>query len=269
MPVGGSDWHNSRMSRPRIGSSDWEIAGGPAPSIAQRIGLLAGMGCVLAGDASGRLSGAILRRWRGPEFVDLDGWAPPDTPATRAAEAFLHESSSPEFIAHSHRCYYFSAIAYEHSTSKPDLDREALYLAVLMHDVGLFAPQLDSEHCFTVTGARHARRIADEFGWDRRRVDKVAAAITANLNPFVPAGFFGAEAHYFRVGGLIDVLAQGWKVHPDNARTIIERHPRDGFGADTARVIREEIHRNPGCRFACYGPAFPALVRATRFRGNG
>jgi hypothetical protein len=95
--------------------------------------------------------------------------------------------------------------------------------------------------------------------------DAVALAITTNLNPFVSLDRYGPVAHYLQAGGLVDVLAQQWRVHPDNLADILDRYPRDGFAQDTARLVRQEARRNPGCRFACFGPIFPTAVRWSSF----
>jgi hypothetical protein len=145
------------------------------------------------------------------------------------------------------------------------LDREALCVAALLHDTGLFDPDPDPQGCFTVVGAKKARQITAAAGWAAPRRDSVALAITTNLNPFVSARRYGPVAHWLREGGLIDVLAQQWAVNPDNLAEILNRHPRDGFAEDTARLVRQEARRNPGCRFACFGPIFPTAVRWSTF----
>ncbi|MGC4115770.1 MAG: hypothetical protein QM765_14450 [Myxococcales bacterium] len=201
--------------------------------------------------------------------VDLTAWAPPDTSAAREAEAFLREVSSGPSVEHSLRCYYFTAIQCELSGVSPvsgPIDREALFVAIALHDVGLFeSSRPPGEHCFTVGCAREARRIARKAGWDEARQDRAALAIMSNLNPSVPAEEFGVEAHYFSKGGLVDILAQEWKVHPDNLGEILAKHPRDGFKQDTAQVVARESKLNPGCRFSCLGPIFPTLVRLRSF----
>ncbi|TGD86535.1 hypothetical protein BayCH28_17240 [Mycolicibacterium sp. CH28] len=133
---------------------------------------------------------------------------------------------------------FFTAIRYELSGSPVGLDREALCVAALLHDTGLF---------------------------DAARQDAVALAITTNLDPFVSLDRYGPVAHYLQAGGLVDVLAQQWRVHPDNLADILDRYPRDGFAQDTARLVRQEARRNPGCRFACFGPIFPTAVRWSSF----
>lgn len=245
-------------SRPPVGSLEWEQLGGPPLAVRQRLALLAGTGVVLLGDAGSRLRWA-LKASRPPRRVDLSHWAPPRTDAVCAAEEHLRAVASAQMINHSYRTYYFTAIRYESSGQPGFLDREALYVAALLHDTGLFAA--DRQGCFTVAGARRARQITAGAGWETSRRDSVALAITTNLNPFVPERRYGPVAHWMRAGGLIDVLAEQWAVHPENLDEILTRYPRDGFAEDTARLVNQEARRNPGCRFACFGPIFPTAVR--------
>jgi hypothetical protein len=225
------------------------------------VGILAGMAAVIAADTMGRVGLAK----RAP-LVDLDPWAPPDTEAVRTAYDLASRALSPAYLEHSRRCVLFSAVAHAQLCPSEPVDLEALHVAVMLHDVGLFLPAEPGERCFTVTGARHARRLLEAAGWDLKRIDAVATAITANLNPFVSARTFGDLAHLFRVGGLIDVMAQGWKVHPDNLASILSAHPRGELGSETRALVKAEVARHPRCRFATFGPVFPALVARRTFR---
>ena len=247
--------------RPRVGSLEWEHAGGPPLSLAQQIGVLAGMGVVLASDTIGRTI-----RSHQPPLVDLNPWAPPDTAAVAAAYDLASSVLSPAYLEHSRRCVLFSAVAHAQLRHREPVDLEALHVAVMLHDVGLFLPAQPDEQCFTVTGARQARRLLESAGWGSRRIDSVVTAITANLNPFVSSRAYGSLAHVFRVGGLIDVLAQGWKVHPDNLAEILTHHPRGDLGPETHALVKDEVARHPRCRFATFGPVFPGLVARREFR---
>jgi hypothetical protein len=169
-------------------------------------------------------------------------------------------------VNHSLRTYYFSGIMYQLSGVKQPMDREALYVAALLHDVGLFqVSPPPTEHCFTVGGTREAGRIAKDAGWDEARQDRIAVAITTNLNAFVPLDEFGPEAHFMRVGGLVEVIAQEWKVHPENLAQILRQYPRKGFVEDALSHVEREVKQNPGGRFACLDPLFPMLVRRFHF----
>ena len=273
---GPGDGHGHGMSEsshtpPPVGTLQWERSGGPPLSFGQKLSLLGGAGAVVLMDLGPRLKW-LLSRWgvltagKLPEKIDLSAWAPPDTRAARDAENYLREVSSGPLINHSLRTYYFSGIMYELSGVRQSIDREALYVAAVLHDVGLFqASPPASEHCFSVGSAREARRIARDAGWDEARQDRIAEAITTNLNPFVPLDEFGPEAHFMSVGGLVEVIAQEWNVHPENVTELLNRFPREGFAAETIRRVRHEAKQNPGSRFACLNPMFTTMVRLTAF----
>lgn len=246
-----------------VGSTAWERAGGPPLSMAERLTLLRHASVVVAGDLFHRL----LWIPRPPRKIDLAAWAPPDSAAARQATGFLREGASAEVVSHSLRTWYFAGIQYELAASKPPLDREALYVAAVMHDACLTprTPPPPHEHCFTVACAREARRIAAAAGWDEARLDRMALAITSNLNGSVPLEQFGAEAHFLTAGGEVEVLAQEWKVHPENLAEILHRHPRTHMAEDLLPRVAAEAKRNPGCRFDCLNPLFPFMVRRSSF----
>lgn len=232
--------------------------------------MLGGAACLVALHYAGSARHALARRGVLPKRrvarVDLSAWTPPDSSAAREAERFLREVSSPEMVQHSFRTYYFSCAVYASRAERPPLDRETLFVAALLHDVGLFVREVPvGDHCFTVSSAREARRIAQRAGWDAAREDRMALAITTNLNPFVSAARYGSEAHFMRAGGLVEVLAQSWAVHPDTLAEILSRHPREGFAEDALSHVRSEVRRNPGCRFARLDPLFPFMVRRGGF----
>ena len=90
-------------------------------------------------------------------------------------------------------------------------------------------------------------------------------AITSNLNPAVPVDVYGAEAHFMSLGGRIEVLAEEWKVHPENLSEILARHPRGGLAKDALVHVAQERKRHPGCRFACLHPVFPLMLARSHF----
>jgi len=98
--------------------------------------------------------------------------------------------------------------------------------------------------------------------------DRMALAITTNINSFVSLEEFGPEAHFMSVGGLVEVIAQERKVHPENLADLLRRFPRDGFAPEAIRLIRQEVRRNPGGRFACLNPLFPMMVSRSAFSGE-
>jgi HD domain len=175
-PCDGHEHEQSASSHPPqpVGGIEWERAGGPPLSFGQRLSLIGGAGAVVLMDLGPRLLW-MLRRWGMPvagtlpEKIDLKAWVPPDTRAARDAEQYLQEISSGPMINHSLRTYYFSGIMYELSGLTQSIDKEALYVAAALHDVGLFQTSPPAnEHCFSVGSAREARRIATTQDGTRR-----------------------------------------------------------------------------------------------------
>ena len=100
----------------------------PAHSInclCARRGLLSAMACAgISPPPPGAAAGQ-----RAPAF-DF-----PDTPAAAAAEYYLYALSSPVMVRHCKRSYLFGKALADKARMKPDL--EALYVACLLHDLGL------------------------------------------------------------------------------------------------------------------------------------
>jgi hypothetical protein len=218
---------------------------------------------------------AVAKLWRRlfraapPQKLDLSRWRPPDSAIAREAERWVREVCTAPIVNHSFRAYYFAGAVYELSGAAEPLDREGLYVAALLHDVALARPRQATEQCFTVACAREARRLMTAAGWDPERQNRVALAIVSNLNVRVPLPRFGAEAHYFTRGGLVEVMALEWKLHPDNMAEILERYPRTGYREGILDHVSRERKLDPGGRFACLGPLFPMVVRRARFSCEG
>lgn len=248
-----------------VGGLEWEGAGGPPLTFGQKLSTLGGAAEVVLNHAASwvrwRLAGSPF-----PARVDLAKWEPPDSRIAKDAESFLREVSSREMVNHSLRTYWFSAVVYELRGAPPGLDRETLYVAAVLHDAFMSDRAcLETDHCFTVACAREARRLAKAAGWDEARENRAALAITTNLNAFVPEEEYGPEAHFMRAGGGIDILAQEWKLHPENLSEILARCPRDGFGENADKYIQREVKQHPGSRFACLNPLFPIMMKRARF----
>ena len=166
------------MSRtPVVGSLEWERAGGPPLTFAQKLSQLGGAAVVLASHFSQKWWWQLGLPRRAPRQLGEEVFAPPDSRTARRAEEQLRAVSSPQMVNHSLRVYAFAMLLHELDGARVSLDREALYVAALLHDVGLFdAVPAAGEHCFTVSCARVARRVTGEDGWTEARRDRVAPA---------------------------------------------------------------------------------------------
>ncbi len=224
----------------KIGSLEWERANGPPLTVPQRLAVLAAAGRVLIAH--------FVARWGRPAKVDLSAWAPPDSSVAREAEAFMREVSTPYMVNHSVRTYWFAAVMYELSARKPPIDREALYVAALLHDVGFREPRPGGDGCFTIASAREARRITAT--WPEARRDLVASAITANPSPNVPLAM-GAEAHFMSTGA-------AWRCSLSGGGSIPRTPPRSWPGRRVTASRATAPHTYGGRRSSIRAAASPA-----------
>ncbi|MGA9286686.1 MAG: hypothetical protein WBV85_14720 [Solirubrobacteraceae bacterium] len=132
-------------------------------------------------------------------------------------------------------------------------DAELLYLACMLHDLGLTEKHWGHDahaKCFAVEGARAAHALVHAGGASEERARKVAEAITLHLNVNVPARL-GAEANLLSKGVSLDVV--GRRLHqiaPSTALEVNKRWPRDGFASELAASTTKQARMRPGSRSA-------------------
>lgn len=179
--------------------------------------------------------------------IDLETILPPDGIVARAAETLAAEVSAPWLFNHSARAYLWARLL------QPDLrfDDEAVYVALMLHDLGLtpaFADTSGEEVCFTRPAAREAHRLTVSHGWNDRRARLVADAIALHLNVVV-GDDHGPEARMVRSGSGADVAGLGLGPLPRPVReAVVHRHPRLNLKTRMTEVLDAEAARTPCCR---------------------
>jgi hypothetical protein len=208
---------------------------------------------LVAQGVSARLT-QLPSQWRSKilgEHSSYDTPSPPDSALARAAEERARELSSPGLYAHCLRTWAFATIFAQRD--RVEHDEELLYLACVLHDLGLTPTHIErdpSAACFAVEGARAARALVREHGASDARSRAVAEAITLHLNITVPVRL-GAEAHLLSKGASLDVV--GRRLHQIPARTtsqVVARWPRNGFGPELVSATTEQVRIRPESRSA-------------------
>jgi hypothetical protein len=164
-----------------IGTYDWMQRTGGALTGKERRALLRPLAATHAVNAGGRLA-MILRVNAGRHVTATLGRRPrPDSVLTRKAEALARHRLSPALLNHSYRTYAFGTALGQ--LAHLDVDRDLLYAAAMLHDLGLSAPapQVD----FTWAGARAARDLAEQVGLSATATDTLLTAITLHHSPGV------------------------------------------------------------------------------------
>jgi hypothetical protein len=248
-----------------VGTWDWAQQTHGRLRRADRARLLAqGVGARLA-----RLPG----QWRSRRFgehVSLDTLFQPDTALARAAEERARELSSPGLYAHCLRTWAFATLFAKRD--RIEHDEELLYLACVLHDLGLTPAHSGRDRsaaCFAVEGARAAHALVHEHGASDERARIVAQAITLHLNVSVPARL-GAEAHLLSKGVSLDVVGRRLHQIPSRATSqVIARWPRDGFGPELVGATTRQAQIRPESRSALlHRLGFAKLIQANPLDGR-
>lgn len=205
-------------------------------------------------------------RLRGPvgDSLTFEIPDPPDSALARNANERVKELSTPELYAHCLRTWAFSTMFAAHGKIKHDT--ELLYLACVLHDLGLTAAHdgIDpTARCFGIEGARAAHELVCRNGESESRARTVAEAITLHLNITVPVNM-GAEAHLLSKGVSLDTIGRRLHQLPlASVRIVDKRWPREGFTEYLVATTNRQAKLRPQSRSALlHRLDFPALLRA-------
>lgn len=210
-----------------------------------------------------RMPAAVRRRFiRDKSSVSLP--APPDTALAKEAEERVRELSQPPLYGHCLRTWAFAALFAQRD--RVDHDEELLYLACVLHDLGLTEAHEGRDPtaaCFAVEGARAAHSLLCERQAPAERARSVAEAISLHLNISVPDRY-GPEAVLLSKGVMLDVVGRRMERFPQAAlMEVAEKWPREGSGALLLADTERQAKRRPQSRAALlHRLGFTKLVSA-------
>lgn len=249
---------------PLVGSWTWARSGGGRLTRSDRRALLVQAMRVRLARLPRRLA-HTLGLAAAVERIDLERVPIPDTRAARSAEAHCGACSGSALFHHCGRTYLWAALLGERDRIR--VDHELLYVASMLHDLGLAETHRHAPGrapCFAVHGARSAYDFLESAGWSAARAQAAAEAISLHLDIRVPLSQ-GAEAHLLHAGASLDVIGARSRELPESTlRKVIARHPGDGCIAAITAVMLEEARNYPDTRaaFLCeYG--LPAMTRGS------
>lgn len=177
---------------------------------------------------------------------DFTDFGMPDTDLTRRAHAFAYDIESEALANHSVRSYLFGRAAAEHNDLRPgaDYDDEVLFLACVLHDVGL-TEQGDGDQRFELDGADLAEGFVREQGLADDRARLVWEAIVFHTSTGI-AHRLRPETALAHAGIGVDVTGQGADRLPEGfADRVHATYPRLETGVGLPQVIVDQGTRNP------------------------
>jgi len=194
---------------------------------------------------------------------DLERLTIPDSAAARAAEELATSAQPGPLTNHGVRSYAWGALL-GLSESRP-FESEVLYIAALLHDIGLLESH-DRGNDFEADGAAAARDLLVSVGWDAERADRAAHAIRDHWDG--PENEDEVESLLLAYGTSVDV--GGWRAKEfdqDTFDDVVATAPRDGFKQQFIELVEKQAAAKPWCHLAplTASPAFAARVLAAPF----
>jgi hypothetical protein len=168
----------------------------------------------------------------------------PDSRLAREAEELVRSVAPPFLTNHSFRSHFFAvALAHRDDVS---FDRELLYVAALLHDIGL-VEEFDRGKCFEEDSADAAARLAADDGWASERRDRLAEAIRLHVATEIDLGD-GPEAYLLWHSTGLDV---GGHRHQElsaaTVESVLSAYPRLDFKEGFTALIADQAERKAGC----------------------
>ncbi|MFG1700355.1 HD domain-containing protein [Nonomuraea sp. NPDC049309] len=178
----------------------------------------------------------------------LDDLVMPDTPACRGALEVATRYHTPSLLNHSVRAYLWAA-AYAQDNAIA-FDAELLYVAALLHDIGLAAEYDSHAVPYEEAGGHVAWAFCAGAGWSAERRDRVAEVIVRHMWDEVPVDE-DPEGHLLELSTGMDI--SGRDIHRIPARVreeVLERHPRLEIAKEFSVCIADQGARKPSSRAA-------------------
>jgi hypothetical protein len=171
----------------------------------------------------------------------------PDSAFARRARDLLLGAEPTFLVNHSIRAYAWAAALAEHDGVA--FDPEVLYVAALLHDIGL-VPAYDLGGCFEFDGAIAARAFALSQDQPAERADAIHDVVARHMAQELPPGATIEDALLSDSTG-VDVT--GYRlgdVAPATVPPVLAAYPRLDFKRKFAALFMDQAGRKPHCRVA-------------------
>jgi HD domain len=177
----------------------------------------------------------------------------PDSSSASRAIDVVFENEKESLANHSVRCYLFSMIALENQQPVSDEDRELIFYATVLHDMGT-TDLLKGEPRFELQGADYAADFLQKEGMSEARIDKVWEAIALHTTPEIPFRR-GTVSQVTSLGVIMDFGYATEQVSDEWAAVLFERYPRLDLTRTFVSRLVEQVEETPqkGPRFSMAG----------------
>jgi hypothetical protein len=167
----------------------------------------------------------------------------PSSPVCTSAVEVTRAYCSPALVNHSIRAYVWGAAL--GTTSGVEFDRDLLFVAALLHDVGL-VDVFDSHTApFEVAGGSVAWVFAAGAGWPADRRARLSEVIVRHMWAEVDP-VEDPEGHLLSRATAIDITGRGVDDLPGEFRAeVLARYPRSTLAEEFLRCFADQAERKP------------------------
>jgi hypothetical protein len=164
-----------------------------------------------------------------------------DSEIARAATELCRSSSPPYLFNHAVRTFLFGSLVGRALGQK--VDEELLYLACILHDLGL-TDRFQGDNPFEIQGAEAARRFLEAHDYAKDRIGTVWDGIAMHASPI--GSFKQAEIALVGEGASADVIAPDFsRIRKADVEAVITAFPRLRFKDAFVRTCTDVVRNHP------------------------
>jgi HD domain len=168
----------------------------------------------------------------------------PDSRVAARAEDLVRAVSPPFLTNHSFRSHFFAVALARRDEVR--FDEELLYVAALLHDIGL-VEEFDTGKCFEEDSADAATRLAAEEEWAAERSERLAEAIRLHVATEIDLAD-GPEAYLLWHSTGLDVGGHRYgELGAATVAAVLDAYPRLDFKEGFTGLVANQASRKPGC----------------------
>ena len=180
--------------------------------------------------------------------MSTDELLPGETPAVRGAREVARLYSSPSLFNHSARSYLWAASLGR--AEGLDFDAELVYVAALMHDLGLVEAFDSHRTAFEEAGGDVGWVLAAGAGWPEPRRVRVKEVVVRHMWDEVDPAT-DAEGYLLHAATSLDISgrrSEAWSA--ELQAEVLRAHPRLNLPDEFLAAFEDQAERKPGCAAA-------------------
>lgn len=168
----------------------------------------------------------------------------PDTLAARGALALANEYQSPAMTAHGVRSWLW-AEAFAVIEERREVDHELLYVAALLHDIGVVTEYDNHTISYEHAGGHVGVALTAGAGWPADRRNRVLDVIVRHnwvrVDPEIDV-----EGYLLEIATGLDISGSRPDALPEEfLREVLAAHPRGALAQEFGACVSDQAERKP------------------------